>query len=545
MPICRECNKGFEIRSADEQFYRTVDVPNPSMCPDCRMQRRMMFRNFFNWYHRKCDLTGKQIVSMYDKDVPFPVYETREWWSDKWDGKSFGREVDFNRPILPQLKELSFSVPRMGIMNINCENTDYCNMSWSSRNCYLVFGNVGNEDCYYGHIVWQSKNCYDCLYVYASQFCYQCVDCVNCHNLAFCLECDNCADSKFLVNCMGCQDCFGCVGLKNKSHHIFNKPYSKEEYAEKMKEFNSGNIRLVGVAQAKVKELVGKEIVKNYHGFNCENVLGDYLYNCRNIFDSYDLKNCENVAYSATLDHFTNCQDCNFSAPPGEWCYNNMTVQGLGMMMCHTVYGANAVYSDNCFGCKDVFGCVGLKNQQFCVFNRQYSREDYEQLKSRLIEHMKQTGEWGEFFSPDMSPFAYNETIASEYYPLTKNAAERCGLRWKEKDDTSKNYMGPRYQIPDDVKDVSDDICKQIMTCEKTGKLYKIIPQELKFYREQNLPVPHLCPEQRLGERFMLRNPRKLWGRKCARCGAAIETTYSPDRPEIVYCEQCYLNEVY
>jgi len=545
MPNCKQCQTPFEIRDVDRRFYEMIGMPDPQLCPDCRMQRRMMFRNFFNWYHRKCDLTGKQIVSMYDVDAPFPVYEMHEWWSDKWDGKDYGRDVDFSRPILPQLKELSFSVPRMGIVNINSENTDYCNMSWGSRNCYLVFGNVGNEDCYYGHIVWQSKNCYDCLYVYASEFCHQCVDCVNCHSLAFCLECDNCSDSKFLVNCMGCRECFGCVGLKDKSFHIFNKPYSKEQYVEKMKEFNSGDVRLIDVAKKKVNELVGKEIVKYYHGFNCENVVGDYLYNCKNIFNSFDLKNCEDCAYSATLDRFNNSYDCNFSAPPSDWCYNCLTCTGHGMKICHSCSGsADLAYCDFCMGCKDCFGCVGLKNQRYCVFNKSYSKEEYEKLMPQVVEYMKKTGEWGEFFTPDMSSFAYNETIASEYYPLTKEEVEKRDLRWKEKDE-GKSYKGPKYQIPDDIKDVSDDICKQILVCEKTGKLYKIIPQELKFYREQNLPIPRLCPDERHKERMALRNPRKLWERKCGNCGTLIQTTYSPDRPEKVYCEQCYLKEVY
>jgi len=31
---------------------------------------------------------------------------------------------------------------------------------------------------------------------------------------------------------------------------------------------------------------------------------------------------------------------------------------------------------------------------------------------------MIETGEWGEFFHPSLSPFGYNETVAQEYYPL-------------------------------------------------------------------------------------------------------------------------------
>ena len=95
------------------------------------------------------------------------------------------------------------------------------------------------------------------------------------------------------------------------------------------------------------------------------------------------------------------------------------------------------------------------------------------------------------------------------------------------------------------IADVSDDIVKHILTCEITGKPYKIIPQELKFYREMNLPIPRKCPDQRHKERMALRNPRKLWSRKCKKCGKEMQTTYAPERQEIVYCEECYLKEIY
>jgi hypothetical protein len=42
-------------------------------------------------------------------------------------------------------------------------------------------------------------------------------------------------------------------------------------------------------------------------------------------------------------------------------------------------------------------------------------------------------------------------------------------------------------------------------------------------------------------------NPPKLWHRKCMKegCQNEFETSYAPERPEIVYCEKCYQQEVY
>jgi hypothetical protein len=159
-------------------------------------------------------------------------------------------------------------------------------------------------------------------------------------------------------------------------------------------------------------------------------------------------------------------------------------------------------------------------------------------------------GEWGEFFPPSLSPFGYNETVAQEYYPLTKEEALSKGFNWSD-------YEPPPPQVdrvitreqmkklPDNIKDIPDDILNWALTCEVTGKPYRIIKQELAFYREHNLPIPRRHPDQRHKDRMALRNPRKLYDRTCMKCNKPIKTTYAPDRPEIVYCEACYLNEVY
>ncbi len=546
MTDCKNCNTGFEITDKDREFYAKMDIPDPELCPKCRMQNRIAFRNFYNLYHRKCDLTGKQIISMYDSDAPFPVYEMNEWWGDKWDPLDYGQDMDFNRPFFEQLKELHMKVPRMNIMNTSCENSEYSNLAFDSKNTYLVFGNVKNEDCCYGHIVWQSKDCFDCLYVYRSEQCYECVDCFDCYNLAFSQSCEGCKDSMFLLDCTSVRDSFGCVGLKNKQYYIFNEPHTKEEYEKKMAEFNSGNKAFIDMAKKKMEELTKGHIVKNLHGINNENVTGDYLYNCKNVYDSYDAKNCEDCRYMATAESFSNSYDCNYSPAKSEWVYNCTASHGYNLRNCHNVLNESADmdYCDNCYASKDCFGAVGIKSGKYIILNKQYSKEEYEALKAKIIEHMKNTGEWGKYFPMDLSPFAYNETMAQEYVPLTQEEAEAKGLRWKNMGN-KQNYKGPEKQIPDDIKDADEDIVKELLPCEKTGKLFKIIPQELKFLKEHNLPLPRRSWEVRHHDRMVLRNPRKLWDRSCQKCDKEIKTTYDESRPETVYCEPCYLNEAY
>ena len=165
-------------------------------------------------------------------------------------------------------------------------------------------------------------------------------------------------------------------------------------------------------------------------------------------------------------------------------------------------------------------------------------------MVAKIIEHMQKTGEWGEFFPLEFSPFAYNETIAYDYFPLTKEEVEKRGWSWHN-DETEKMYKGPLYDIPDDVKDAKEDILKAILSCSETGKYYKIIPQELEFLKQVGLPVPRISPNQRRKNRMAMRNPLTLHNRKCDKCGADIFSSYDEGRVEPVYCEKCYLEAVY
>jgi len=155
---------------------------------------------------------------------------------------------------------------------------------------------------------------------------------------------------------------------------------------------------------------------------------------------------------------------------------------------------------------------------------------------------MIEMGEWGEFFPAKYSMFDYNETLANDYFPLSK--AEVLQNGWKWYDVENKEYEKKEMQIPDNIKDVPDSICSEILNCEVSGKSYKIIPQELHFYRNMKLPIPHKCPDVRNSERIMKRNSRILHDRKCANCGAEIHTTFSENQPESVYCENCYMHAV-
>ena len=61
------------------------------------------------------------------------------------------------------------------------------------------------------------------------------------------------------------------------------------------------------------------------------------------------------------------------------------------------------------------------------------------------------------------------------------------------------------------------------------------------------LPIPHKDFECRHQDRMNKRNGMKLYSRSCMKegCSNTFETTYAPERPEKIYCEKCYQQEIY
>jgi len=550
MKTCKQCKLSFDVTEADRRFYETISpefngkkylLPEPTLCPDCRAQRRLAFRNERSLYHKKSDMGGKPIVSMYPADKPYKVYSQEEWWSDKWDGLEYGQEFDFNRPFFEQFNELMLKVPRIALINKEAQNSEYCNFALRNKDSYLLFTSGYCENCLYCNRTFDSRDSVDCMNVTDSELCYECIDCEKCYNGKWLQACSNCTDCEFGFDLKSCKNCFACTGLRGKQYCIGNVQMTKEQYENALAELRKNPKAILQQFLEHKKKLVRKL----YNGQNNENSTGDNIFNTKNCQSCFSVNTVEDCKYLCDTRHMKTSYDVN-NDDNSELIYEVVGSESNYHCLFHDIcwFDSEILHSSLCFNSKNLFGCVGLKKNEYCILNKQYSKEKYMEIVPKIIEHMKKTKEWGEFFPVTISPFGYNETMANDYYPLTSRDTKTLGWKWYE-DAEAKAYKGPVYEIPPDIKDVSEEITKAVLTCEVTGKPYKVIPQELKFYRSMSLPVPRLSPNQRYKDRLALRNPRKLWDRKCDSCGKAIQTSYSPDRPEKVYCEDCYLKTVY
>ncbi|MCX6808023.1 MAG: hypothetical protein NTZ80_04515 [Patescibacteria group bacterium] len=567
MPTCPKCQSQFEITPEDLLFYDKISpifngqkyqIPEPTLCPECRQQRRLCWRNERKLYRNKCGNCGTMVATLYHPESPYKVYCQKCWWGDSWDPMSYGRDFDPNRSFLEQFYELQLSVPRMQMYNSpNSVNSEYTNHSADNKNCYMgvAFGEC--EDCMYGHWLVHCKNSVDGLYLEKCEQCYECSYCLNCHGVFYSQHCQNTIDSILCYECRDCINCIGCTHQQHKKYNILNQPVSKDEFIRVKDELLSSPDKLREFMKS-FAELKMQKPHRFSNQINCYDCVGNDLYNCKNANICFNCRELEDCKYMFDLGNNKDSMDCYEHGwlVPSELNYEaHAGGSGYHLISCSLVsYSNDLLYCDICLYCSFCFGCVGLHAKtEYCILNKKYQKDEYEKLCAQIIEQMRKEtgGGWGEFFPSWTSPFGYNETAAPEYFPLDKETALKDGFKWCDYESpfpkVDKVIVTDKHNVLNDVKKIPDEILDWAIECEVTKKPFRIIKQELKFYRDNHLPIPRRHPDQRHLDRMNLRPQRKLYNRKCdnADCNNIFMTVYPPNSSEKIYCEKCYLETVY
>ncbi len=568
---CYNCKARFIIESDDFSFYEKIKVPPPTWCPECQFIRRTAFRNQNTLHKRTSNTPGKEgekLISIYSEDRNVTVYSREYWWGDAWDPYNYGRDVDFSRPFFEQMKELIFEVPWPALMNWNAVNSDYCNSTTDNKNCYFVFGGDFNEDCSYATFNFHSRDSQDLYLVEKCDLCYECTDADGCYKVRFAQYSKSCSDCLFIYDCVNCTECVGCINLRNKSHCIFNEQYTKEEYEKRVKELRLNTREGVFEMEKKFENFKLKYPHKYAHILRSVNCTGDNITNAKNCINCFDIvagaEDLKNVFLSG--GELKDSRNMSHAGHGSEILYDSLGIFGGCKNVRFSVYtkaSTDVTYVLNCQSGSNLFGCVGLKNGEYSILNKRYSKEEYNALVQKIIEHMNtmpyidrlgRKYAFGDFFPVELSPFGYNETIAYDYFPLTKEKALNNGFAWNDPEEKSYTITMPTESVPQSIEDVGEGIVNEVIECVHKGACsnhqcstaFRLAPQELEFYKRLSLPIPKYCPNCRHYMRLRSRNPMKLWHRTCMNdeCPNQFETSYSPDRPEIVYCESCYQKEI-
>ena len=558
---CQNCNKDFIIESEDFSFYEKIKVPAPTWCPECRLIRRISFQNTWNLFLLDCNKCGDKTLSRYSPNQKIKVYCLSCWWKDDWDGTEYSMDYDNSRPFLEQVRELANKTPYVSLNSLYTSNKNctYTNAIGWSKDCFMVAWADYCDTVYYSTMINTLKYSSDCIRGYFSELCYESVGFSRCYRTFFSEECDDCIDVWFSRDCYNCTNCIGCANLRGESNCIFNVKYTKEDYIKKIKELDLSSWKNLNVLRIKSQKFWITKPVRDFHTHSLSvNVSGDYVYESKNSKEMYISNGAEDCKYCQfiTVKPVKDCMDYSGWGNNAERIYESDVVGENSSDVAFSFECwpdvMNLQYCIWNISGKNNFGCVNLKRKKYCILNKEYSKDEYEKLKEQIIADMKvspyidKTGKkfyYGEFFPPEFSTFPYNKSNAIRFFHKTKEEAISLGYEWSDIENPNHETTLEASSLPDTIMNTEDSILKEIIDCSSCARAYKIVEGELNLLRKMNLPLPHECPKCRENKRFERMNPIKLYKRNCMKCGIDINTPYSKDRPEIVYCAKCYQQE--
>lgn len=553
--ICKNrwCKKEYEVSSDDLAHIKLLGLEKfPDECTSCRHVNRAIFTPGFELHKRNSSLSGKQIFSIYNEDAPFPVYSIEEWYSESWDGKDFGVELDFSKPFFEQYQVLFNRVPKCSNNVLKCDNSDISIHAINSKNVFYSSTVKTSRDVLYSTAITNGDNILDCLRCFDCTYLYSCTLCSECHHSAYLLHCHSVRDSYYCYDLRNCSDCILSSNLRNKKFYYKNEFVGELEFKRIKKDLINGFHSRHLKNMVEWFSLIDNSFRKDQSQVNCENTTGHGLINCLNsyeCFHSSNLVNCRYCIHVGATETTDNSMDIT-TGGIGNNLYSTTSCGSgnLNLKMCAQCRNSsNLTYCNEMINCHDCFGCTGLKNAKFCILNVQYSEKEYRELSQKIIDGLKASDEWGAFFPALLSPFAYNESMASLYFPLTRDDAIGRGYGWRDFIKVAKNNPNQEYlsasSLPDNIFDLKVDITKLGIICDHSDRPYRVLTKELKILFSLNMPVPRTHPAHRAAQRMELLGAAELVEGSCQNCNTDL--MYQADYYNNQYlCENCYYSKL-
>ena len=198
--------------------------------------------------------------------------------------------------------------------------------------------------------------------------------------------------------------------------------------------------------------------------------------------------------------------------------------------------------------CEDVeycFGCVGLRKKKYCILNKQYTKEEYDKLKSEIISDMKKRGEYGKFLPLYLAPCDYNFSNAVVYFPeIIREEVIKRGGYWSEEDLSSHDGISS-LELPDSIADTQPSITFQALICPESNFRFNISPAEYDFHKRKNFALPRLHFDLRMLQKARKTAILQSYPYKCFYCGKDTNTYYPPEWGyKKIACEECYKQNI-
>ncbi|MDD5056177.1 MAG: hypothetical protein PHZ00_08005 [Candidatus Peribacteraceae bacterium] len=546
--ICPVTGRTFEVTPEEMALRKKLGIEGePEFHPVFRFMQLGAFWQHWNLFKRSCDRTGKSIISVFSEDCPYPVWHKDEWIKHADPPQA---EVEVGKPFFPQMWELFRRCPiphNVGVNNQNCEYTDDW---WNSKNCYLCHSGVSDEDLRYCYRAFRVKNCMYGAFSFDSEWCLDLTYSHNCFRVLYSFNCWQCSDSAFLYDCRNCQHCFLCSNLRNKQYCIKNKQYNREEYESMMKEWDlCSNRQYMGAKQEWESMMHERAWHRSLFIDRSEQSTGNFIDHSKNARNCYFVNDVEDSMNILRTSETKDTLDCVSPAVNVQLAYYSCTVQdnSYDCKFCYNVIQCKFTeYCAHCFQCQHCFACCGVVGKKYCIFNKQYTSEEYEKKKAEFIASMKATDEYGKFFPNSFAANPYDESLSGFYWPLDSETAIRFGFRLSNRRQQKPEGALDPSLIPDSSEAVDPTLSTSVFWDEEAGHSFRIDPADIKFCTELGAPLPRSYYSRRMQDNFrLIPFDGSLRPSSCGKCQRETMTSWSVEYDGRVLCEECYLKEVY
>jgi len=395
------------------------------------------------------------------------------------------------------------------------ENANYAHCVFASRNIYISFTVIEDvENCLYSFSVKTgSKNIHNSLLVWEhSENVFESKAIIQSSNIFYSRYITNSSNIRFSSNLVGCTDCLFSDNLENKKYCIYNKQYSHEDYVKEKKQILQQKEKFDGryLAVSNIwNNIWSSEVSWRFiiHSEDIDN--GHYVY------DINHAKNVILVWWRTTGEHIYNTL---LITPPFDHAYGVMSSwTGCSHIYnsIHINWWSHIFYSQLLTNCSYCLGCIWLQNKEFCILNKQYTKEERHRKVDEIFTQMEKSGALGKFFPWSINPFYFNDTVAYLLNPsITK---EEVTAKWYLRRDEPVKVDIPAgaevvktselwwYEWFDTAwnRSINPDILKKIIVDDQWN-YYRIVKMEYDFLVKHGLPLPRKHRLDRMKENFRL-----------------------------------------
>ncbi len=212
--VTRECELCYECTDCRKLY-------NSFYCQDCIHSDHLIFCYDLEGCSECIACAGLRNKKYHIENKPY----------SKEDYEKIKSQINFCNPkqvqaLREKLKEVKLSVPHHFMPSNNVQNVSGTHL-YNCKNTFSSFYADRCEDCSYCMQVVDLKDCHDNNYTEENELCYEYLGMYGTRNTFYSTFSRHTDDIRYSEYCIGAKNCFGCAGLRNKTHCILNKQYTK------------------------------------------------------------------------------------------------------------------------------------------------------------------------------------------------------------------------------------------------------------------------------------------------------------------------------